>query len=208
MKVLMVNGSPKANGNTAYAMGEIARTLEAEGVESEVFQLGGAPIRDCIGCGKCGELDCACVFDDDVVNELIVKAKEADGFIFGTPVYYAHPTGRILSALDRAFYAGGKVFAHKPGAAVAVARRGGITASFDVLNKYFTINQMPIVSSTYWNGVGGRVPGDAERDTEGLQTMRNIGHNMAWLLKCIEAGRAAGIDAPEAERGAMKNLGE
>ena len=208
MKVLMVNGSPKVNGNTARALDEIARTLQAEGIESEVFQLGGAPIRDCIGCGKCGTLDSACIFDDDMVNDLIAKAKEADGFVFGTPVYYAHPTGRILSALDRAFYAASREFAHKPSAAVAVARRGGITASFDVLNKYFTINQMPIVSSTYWNGVGGRVPGDAERDAEGLQTMRNIAHNMAWLLKCIEAGRAAGIEAPAAERGAVTNLGE
>ena len=206
MKVLMVNGSPKANGNTAYALGEIAKTLKGHGVESEVFELGGAPIRDCIGCGACGKRELSCVFDDDMVNELIAKASAADGFVFGTPVYYAHPTGRILSALDRAFYAGGAAFSHKPGAAVAVARRGGITASFDVLNKYFTINQMPIVSSTYWNGVGGRVPGDAANDPEGLQTMRNIGHNMAWLLKCIEAGRAAGIEAPRAERGNQMNL--
>ena len=129
----------------------------------------------------------------------IAAAEQADGFVFGSPVYYAHPSGRILSALDRAFYAGGKAFEHKPGAAVAVARRGGTSTTFDVLNKYFTIKQMPVVASTYWNNVFGRVPGDADGDAEGLATMRNIGKNMAWLLRCIEAGRAAGIEAPEAD---------
>lgn len=206
MKVLLVNGSPKPAGNTGTALAEVARTLEGHGIECETLQLGGAPVRDCVGCGKCRELDCRCIFDDDKVNGLIEAAREADGFVFGTPVYYAHPTGRILSVLDRAFCAGGAAFAHKPGAAVAVARRGGCSASFDVLNKYFTINQMPIVSSTYWNSVHGRVPGEAAQDAEGLQTMRNIGHNMAWLLQCIEAGRAAGIEAPAAERGEMTNF--
>ena len=200
MKVLLVNGSPKANGNTARALAEVAEQLNAEGIDTEVFQLGTKPIRDCIGCGQCGKLDCRCTFDDDVVNELIAAAEQADGFVFGSPVYYAHPSGRILSALDRAFYAGSKAFAHKPGAAVAVARRGGTSTTFDVLNKYFTIKQMPVVASTYWNNVFGRVPGDADGDAEGLATMRNIGKNMAWLLRCIEAGQAAGINAPEADR--------
>ena len=194
MKVLMVNGSPKSKGNTAAALSEVGAALEGHGIEWEVFQLGAAPVRDCIGCGKCSELDCACVFDDDMVNELIKAAQQADGFVFGTPVYYAHPTGRILSVLDRAFYAGGAAFEHKPGAAIAVARRGGITASFDVLNKYFTIKQMPVVASTYWNGVHGHVPGEAALDEEGMRTMRNIGHNMAWMLKCIEFGRENGIE--------------
>lgn len=121
MKVLLVNGSPKANGNTARALAEVAEQLKAEGIDSEVFQLGAKPIRDCIDCGQCGKLDCRCTFDDDVVNELIAAAEQADGFVFGSPVYYAHPSGRILSALDRAFYAGGHAFEHKPGAAVAVA---------------------------------------------------------------------------------------
>lgn len=206
MKVLMVNGSPKSKGNTAAALAEVGAALEGHGIEWEVFQLGAAPVRDCIGCGKCAELDCACVFDDDMVNELIKAAQQADGFIFGTPVYYAHPTGRILSVLDRAFYAGGAAFEHKPGAAIAVARRGGITASFDVLNKYFTIKQMPVVASTYWNGVHGRVPGEAALDGEGMRTMRNIGHNMAWMLKCIELGRENGIEPPIAETGAMTNF--
>ena len=199
MKVLLVNGSPKAHGNTAIALGEAARTLEAEGIEAEIFQLGGAPIRDCIGCGGCGGKK-RCVFDDDPVNALIAAAEGADGFVFGSPTYYAHPSGRILSALDRAFYAGGAAFAHKPGAAVAVARRGGTSTNFDVLNKYFSINQMPIVSSTYWNNVFGAAPGEAEGDGEGLACMRNLARNMAWLLRCIEAGRAAGVEAPEAER--------
>ena len=161
MKVLLVNGSPKANGNTARALAEVAEQLRAEGIDTETFQLGAKPIRDCIGCGQCGKLDCRCTFDDDVVNELIAAAEQADGFVFGSPVYYAHPSGRILSALDRAFYAGSKAFAHKPGAAVAVARRGGTSTTFDVLNKYFTINQMPVVASTYWNNVFGAMPGEA-----------------------------------------------
>ena len=158
MKVLLVNGSPKANGNTATALAEIAEQLHAEGIDTEVFQLGAKPIRDCIGCGQCGKLDGRCVFDDDVVNELIAAAEQSDGFVFGSPVY------------------------------------------FDVLNKYFTINQMPVIASTYWNNVFGAMPGEAAQDAEGLATMRNIGKNMAWLLRCIEAGKAAGIEAPEADR--------
>ncbi|WP_417576414.1 flavodoxin family protein [Paratractidigestivibacter sp.] len=199
MKVLLVNGSPKKDGNTATALAEVARELDACGIESEVFQLGAGPIRDCIGCGGCAGKG-RCVFADDVVNDLIDAAEGADGFVFGSPVYYAHPSGRILSALDRAFYAGGAAFAHKPGASVAVARRGGTGTTFDVLNKYFTINQMPVVSSTYWNNAFGAAPGESAQDTEGMATMRNIARNMAWLLRCIEAGRAAGIEAPEADR--------
>ena len=199
MKVLLVNGSLKPKGNTAYALAEIARTLEAEGIESEVFELGAAPVRDCIDCKRCTELPNRCVFDDDKVNALIAAAEDADGFVFGSPTYYAHPSGRILSVLDRAFYAGGAAFSHKPGAAVAVARRGGTSTNFDVLNKYFTINQMPVVGSTYWNNVFGRQPGEAAQDDEGLACMRNLARNMAWLLRCIEAGRTAGINAPTAE---------
>ena len=204
-KVLLVNGSSRQEGNTSVALAEVAAALEGRGIETETMWLGNKPVNDCIACGKCAELGGKCVVDNDVVNELIAKAAQADGFVFGTPVYYAHPSGRILCALDRAFYAGGAAFRHKPGAAVAVARRGGTTASFDVLNKYFTICEMPVVSSTYWNNVHGRLPGEAAQDAEGLQTMRNIGQNMAWLLKCIEAGKAAGIDVPVAERGQMTN---
>lgn len=204
-KVLLVNGSSRQEGNTSVALAEVAAALEGHGIETETMWLGNKPVNDCIACVKCAELGGKCAIDNDVVNELIAKAAQADGFVFGTPVYYAHPSGRILCALDRAFYAGGAAFRHKPGAAVAVARRGGTTASFDVLNKYFTICEMPVVSSTYWNNVHGRLPGEAAQDAEGLQTMRNIGQNMAWLLKCIEAGKAAGIDVPVAERGQMTN---
>ncbi|MCI5687768.1 MAG: flavodoxin family protein [Emergencia sp.] len=196
MKVLLINGSPNEAGCTFTALKEIADTLAELQIDSEILQLGKRPIRDCIGCGACGSRKGTCVFEDDLVNELIGKAAEADGFVFGSPVYYAHASGRILSALDRAFYAGGSAFAHKPGAAVVSARRAGTTSALDDLNKYFMINQMPVVSSTYWNMVHGNQPEEVAQDFEGLQTMRNIASNMAWLLKCIEAGKEKGITAP------------
>lgn len=195
MKVLLINGSPRETGCTFTALKEIADTLAELQIDSEILQLGKQPIRDCIGCGACSRKG-TCVFEDDLVNELIGKAAEADGFVFGSPVYYAHANGRILSALDRAFYAGGSAFAHKPGAAVVSARRAGTTAALDDLNKYFMINQMPVVSSTYWNMVHGNQPEEVAQDFEGLQTMRNIASNMAWLLKCIEAGKEKGITVP------------
>lgn len=204
MKVLMLNGSSKPNGNTYIALQEIGRQLEKEGIGYEIFQLGGEPVRDCIGCGGCSEK--GCVFQDDKVNEFIAKAKEADGFVFGTPVYYAHPSGRIQSFLDRVFYSSGRAFAFKPGASVAVARRGGASASFDVLNKYFGISQMPVAGSTYWNSVHGRTPGEAAQDAEGLQTMRNLAKNMAWMLKCFALGRENGVDLPDAETGIRTNF--
>ena len=201
MKVLLVNGSPRAAGCTNTALEEVAKTLGEAGIETEIFWLGAKPVQDCIACGKCRELK-KCVFDD-VVNTLIEKAKTADGFVFGSPVYYAHPSGRVQSALDRAFYAGKYAFAGKPGAAVVSARRGGTASSFDVINKYFGISSMPVVSSTYWNMVYGNTPDEVRRDEEGMQTMRNLGRNMAYLLRCIEAGKAAGIEAP-AQEGAFK----
>lgn len=204
MKVLLVNGSPRAAGCTFTALSEVAKTLQEEGIETEIFQLGAKPVQDCIACMKCRELQ-KCVFDD-VANELIEKAKGADGFVFGTPVYYAHPSGRVQSVLDRAFYAGGYAFACKPGAAVASARRGGTAASFDVLNKYFGIASMPVVSSTYWNMVYGKTPDEVRQDAEGMQTMRNLGRNMAYLLKCMEAGRAAGIAFPAQENSVRTNF--
>ena len=200
MKVLLVNGSARVHGNTVTALQQIAQTLETEGIDTQIFPLGAGAYRDCIACNRCSDLDGHCVFDDDPVNEFLNLAAQADGFVFGTPVYYAHPSGRILSFLDRAFYAGGGAFAHKPGASIAVARRAGPCASVDVLNKYFTINQMPVVSSTYWNVAFGGAPEETLQDAEGMATMRNLGRNMAWMLKCIEAGRAAGITAPEPER--------
>ena len=204
MNVLLLNGSPKAHGNTGLALEEIAKQLRLEGIEAEIFQIGPGPLRDCIGCNQC--TDEGCVFTDDAVNAFIAKAREADGFVFGTPVYYAHPSGRILSFLDRVFYSSSEVFAFKPGAAVAIARRGGTTASFDVLNKYFGISQMPVAGSTYWNLGHGTCPGEIAQDAEGLRTMRNLARNLAWMLKCFEAGKAAGVALPATESGPMTNF--
>lgn len=206
MKVLLINGSSRPNGCTAAALKEVCTVLAQEGIECETVCVGAAPVRDCIGCGKCAELDNACVFGDDAVNSLLEKAAQADGFVFGTPVYYAHPSGRILSLLDRMFYAGGAVFAHKPAFAIASARRAGTTASVDVLNKYFTIAQMPVVSSTYWNMVHGNRPEEVAQDAEGLQTMRNAARNLAWLLRCIALGNENGIKPPQPERDFRTNF--
>lgn len=189
MKILLINGSSRPNGCTYTALREVADTLENGGAETELLFLGSGPIRDCTACRTCQKTPGRCVFDDDMVNQIIGKAREADGFVFGTPVYYAHPSGRLLSVLDRVFYAGGSAFAHKPGAAVASARRAGTTASVDVLNKYFTIAQMPVVSSTYWNMVHGNTPEEVLQDAEGMQTMRNLARNLLWLVRCIQAGQ-------------------
>lgn len=198
MKVLLINGSSNKNGCTFTALNEVAATLEKEKIETEILQLGNLPLRDCCGCRVCKNQSTGkCVFNDDIVNEVIEKAKTCDGFVFGSPVYYAHPTGRILSLLDRVFFAGGSTFAYKPGAAIVSARRAGTTASFDVLNKYFTINNMPVVSSQYWNNVHGSAPEDVQKDLEGLQVLRTLGRNMAWLLKCIELGSQNGLVKPE-----------
>jgi len=199
MKVLLINGSSKEKGCTYTALSEVADSLEKEGIEWEIMNTSNKPVRDCIACGQCSKLNNACVFNDDIINEIINKAEAADGIIFGTPVYYAHPSGKILSILDRVFKAGSNVFAHKPGAAVASARRAGTTAALDVLNKYFTISEMPIVSSSYWSMVHGNTPDEVKQDEEGLQIMRNLGKNMAWLLKCIEAGKNHGVSVPVKE---------
>lgn len=204
-KVLLINGSGNEHGCTYTALSEVAATLEKEGITTEIIQLGKDPVRDCIGCGACAKLG-KCIFDDDLVNRVHEKALEADGFVFGTPVYYAHPSGRILSFLDRLFYSGGGAFAFKPGAAVASARRAGTTASLDALNKYFTIARMPVVSSNYWNMVHGNTPEEVKQDLEGLQIMRGIGQNMAWMIKCIEAGKAAGISYPQTEKKIKTNF--
>lgn len=204
MKVLMLNGSSHINGTTMAALTEVGKALEEDGIEYEIFRIGGGPIADCLGCGQCTEN--GCIFSDDAVNAFVEKAKAADGYIFGTPVYYAHPSGRIQSFLDRVFYSSGKHFAHKPGASVAVARRGGTATTFDVLNKYFGITQMITVGSTYWNQVHGRNAEDAAKDLEGMQTMRNLGHNMAWVLKCLEAGKEKGFVPPTADRSNQTNF--
>ena len=206
MKVLLINGSSRRTGCTFTALSEVAKALELNGIETEIIQTGANAIRDCVGCGACKGNDNGCVFKDDIVNEVIEKAKSADGFVFGSPVYYAHPSGRILSLMDRLFYAGGKHFAFKPAAASVSARRAGTTASIDAITKHFTINQMPVVSSNYWNMVHGNSPDDVMQDLEGLQIMRVLGTNMAWLLKCIEAGKNAGIEHPQTEKKIWTNF--
>ena len=208
MKVLLFNGSSNKHGCTYTALKEIADVLENNGIDSEIIQIGKGPIRDCIGCGACRKVGGQCVFKDDIVNESIAKAKDADGFIFGSPVYYAHPSGRLLSFMDRLFYAGGANFKFKPAAAIASARRAGTTASLDAIIKHFTINQMPVVSSNYWPMVHGgqNCPDDVKKDLEGLQVMRTLGNNMAWLLKCIDAGKKSGINYPTEEERIWTNF--
>ena len=202
MKVLLINGSPHETGCTYTALCEVEKAISAQGIETEILWLGNGPVRDCIGCHGCRSSG-KCIFSEDIVNVILEKAAECNGFVFGSPVYYAHPSGRVLSVLNRVFYAGGRAFAHKPGAAVVSARRGGTTASFDVMNKYFTISQMPVVSSTYWNMVHGNSPEEVRQDAEGMQTMRNLGTNLAWLIKCIAS---SGLPAPKAERGSFTNF--
>ncbi len=199
MKILLINGSPHKEGSTNRSLLEAKMVLEQEGAECEILWLGNKAVNDCIGCGACRKLDCRCTFDDDIVNRIIEKAKDSDGFVFGSPVYYAHPSGRILTVLDRVFYAGGKAFRHKPAASIAVARRAGTTAAIDVLNKYITIAQMPLVSSSYWCMTHGANATDVEADLEGLQTVRNMARNMVWLCRVIEEGKKIGINAPENE---------
>ena len=197
-KVLLLNGSPHPNGCTARALEEIVKTLEKEGVETELIQVGSKAIRGCIGCGTC-ETKGKCVFDNDPVNELAAKFEAADGLVVGSPVYYGSPNGTLLACLDRLFYSTAFSKQMKVGAAVVSCRRGGNTASFDVLNKYFTISGMPVASSTYWNQVHGFSAADVEKDLEGLQTMRNLARNMAFMIKAIaDAKEKYGL--PEVER--------
>ncbi len=188
MKVLMLNGSPRVGGNTSVALAELEKTLQAEGCQVETVQVGGQPVRGCIACGRCKDTG-RCVFDD-VVNELVPKLMEADGLVIASPVYYASANGTLVALLDRLFYCAGiEGLRMKVGASVAVARRGGASATFDELNKYFTISGMPVASSQYWNSVHGCAKGEAAQDAEGLQTMRTLGRNMAFLMKSIALGK-------------------
>lgn len=187
MKVILLNGSPKSNGNTFIALNEVSESLNAEGIDTEIVHVGSKPIRGCLACGQCNNLK-ECV-TRDLVNEVLAKFKDADGLIVGSPVYYASPAGTLISFLDRLFFSAKFDKTMKVGASVAVARRGGTTATFDVLNKYFTISNMPIVSSNYWNNVHGAAPGEAKEDAEGLQTMRRLGKNMAFLIKAIRLAK-------------------
>lgn len=210
MKVLLFNGSSHAHGTTMAALEEMAKVFQAKGVDTEIIQIGKQPIPDCMQCNACGQIK-KCVIENDGVNDFVKKAYEADGFVFGTPVYFAHPSGRILDFMDRAFYSAGsddlyKAFKFKPAAAVAVARRGGTTATLDAMNKYFGIAQMPVAGSTYWNMVHGLSGEDAAKDAEGMQTMRNLARNMTWMMRCFELGKQQGIPYPATEKEAWTNF--
>lgn len=198
MKVLLINGSPRQKGNTATALAEVARQLSNEGIESEIVWIGNKPIRGCIACGQCAAQGLGrCVFDDDICNRISEKFKEVDALIVGSPVYYGQPNGALLSIIQRALYSNGANISGKPAASIAVCRRGGATAVFETLNMPFQMMNMPIVTSQYWNIAYGRGAGEAAMDTEGLQTMRTLARNMAWLLKCTEGKKAPGRPATE-----------
>ena len=202
-KVLLLNGSPHPGGCTATALDEMIRVFEKEGIETELIQVGGKEVRGCIACGKCMSLG-KCVFDD-LVNEVAGKFAEADGLVIGSPVYYASPNGSLLALLDRLFYSAGYSTHMKVGAAVVSSRRGGTTASFDVLNKYFTISGMPVASSTYWNQVHGFNADDVRKDAEGLQTMRNLARNMAFMIRAFADAKEK-YGYPEVETGSFTSF--
>lgn len=205
MKVLLFNGSCHKHGCTYTALNEVAKELNANGVETEILHIGTEPVQECIACGVCGR-NGKCVVTDDVVARWLEKCADADGFVFGSPVYYSHPTGALLSAMDRMFCSSSSLFRHKVGAVVVSARRAGTSSSLDVLSKHLTIASMVIPGSSYWNMVHGARAEDVLADAEGVQTMHNLGRNMAWLLKCIELGKSNGLTAPELESGARTNF--
>lgn len=199
MKVLLLNGSPRKEGNTFAVLREMEKTFNAEGVQTELIHVGNQNVHGCLACGKCGELG-KCVLDD-LVNEVAAKLAEADGLVIGSPVYYASPAGTLMAFLDRLFYSSASINkSMKVGASVAVARRAGTTATFDVLNKYFTISNMPVVSSQYWNVAHSAKPGEVLQDAEGMQTMRTLARNMAFLIKSIDLGKKK-FGLPKVEEG-------
>lgn len=202
MKVLLINGSPRGKGNTYIALSEVASALEGCGIETEIISIGAKAVQGCIACNKCMELG-RCAFQDKLYNTVREKIQDADGLVVGSPTYYAGPNGSLCALLDRVFYSSSQYLKYKPAAAIAVCRRGGASATFDRLNKYFTITNMPVVPSQYWNSVHGRLPGEAVQDGEGLQTMRTLGRNMAWLLKNLKSGTEA---APEPEARIITNF--
>lgn len=195
MKVLFINGSPHKEGNTYLALNEVAKIVNAEGLESEIVWIGNKLVRGCIACFKCMELG-HCVFRDDLMVEFEEKVKQADAIVVGSPTYYAGPNGSLCAILDRLFLSQSKELQYKPAAAVAICRRGGATATFERLNKYFMMTNMPVVTSQYWNLVYGMTPGEVEKDGEGMQTMRTLGRNLVWMLKNLQSG-AATIPQPE-----------
>lgn len=204
MKVILVNGSPHQKGCTYTALQEVKKTLEKNEIETEEFWIGNKPLAGCIGCGKC--LETGQCFVEDKVNEFLQIVPETDGFVFGTPVHFASGSGMITSFMDRVFYGRRNLFKNKLGACIVSCRRGGATSTFDQINKYFAMNNMPIVTSQYWNMVHGSKPEDVFKDEEGMQTMRTLANNMAWLLKCMDAGKKAGIKEPENEKIILTNF--
>lgn len=207
MKTLLINGSPNEAGCTFTALSCVAEALEDNGIDTEIAWIGRDPIRGCIGCGGCAKKgDHRCIFDDDVVNSLLDKAEEADAYVFGSPVYFAGPNGAMKSVMDRMFYAASTLMAFKPAAAVTSARRAGTTATLECLQKFINFNRMPLVGSYYWPMVHGRTAEEAVQDLEGMATMKQLGNNMAWIMQCIESGKAAGHDAPHAGGKPMTNF--
>ena len=205
MKVLLVNGSPHQHGCTHTALEAVAAELMTCGIESEIFWCGNKPIMGCVGCGHCAQ-SMRCWNGQDTVNALRAKAEQADGFVFGTPIHFAGPSGFIKPFMDRAFCSKAGLYTNNPAATVVSCRRGGATAGFDDLNKYYGISNMPTVPSNYWNQVHGNTAEEVLQDEEGMQTMRRLAQNMAWLLKCIEAGREAGVPLPVAEKKVKTNF--
>lgn len=203
MKVVLLNGSPRKNGCTARALREVETQLQKNGIETEWFHVGNKPISGCIACGACKKTGRCAVSDD--VNQCAALIADADGLVVGSPVHYAGASGAITSFMDRLFYSASKLFQFKPAAAVVSCRRGGASATFDQLNKYFTINNMPIVSSQYWNSVHGNTPEEVEQDLEGLQTMRTLGNNMTWLIRCIDMAKDK-VPYPEKETKVSTNF--
>ncbi len=207
MKVLMINGSTREKGSTRAVLGLMEGILQAQGIETEVFWVGNKPIRDCTGCKGCRKTrNNTCVFTDDFINGLIGKCQAADGFVFGTPVYYSHPSGALLSVLDRVYYAGGEVLRGKPGCSFAIARRGGTTLALQVVNQYFLYNEMPLVSGSYWAMAHGTGPEEVMRDAEGIQTISNMARNLAHLMQSLQAAREAGVQKPQNEYGARTSF--
>lgn len=207
MKILLLNGSTREKGSTRAALDHMASLLNREGLETEIIWVGNKPVRDCTGCRKCRETrDNTCVFKDDAVNALIAKADEADGFVFGTPVYFSHPSGALLSVLDRMFYAGAAVMRGKPGCSVAIARRGGCSLTLQTLNQYFLFNEMPLAAGSYWAMAHGTGPDQVPQDTEGMQTLANLARNLAYLVKSLDAAGRAGLAKPANEYGARTNF--
>lgn len=204
MKVILVNGSPHAHGCTFTGLKEVEKALLEQGIETEIFQVGNRPIQGCLGCGGCTGTG-RCLIDD-VVNLFLDKAEQADGFIFGTPVHFASASGFVTSFMDRAFCGKASPFRHKPAAAIVSCRRGGATAAFDMMNKYFSISAMPIVTARYWNMIHGNTPEEVAQDLEGMQNMRDLGRNMAWMLHCIEAGHNVGMEPPVSEKPVKTNF--